>query len=290
MPTRPLYWYPVTVAGVTFTLQTSVPLPEAEPFRPFLVGGALSGPEYLVEYREAPALAQPQGKPLYRSESYEVYPDGNGGFVRWYFDGMHDFVRFVRITEDAARHVLAEYLPARQELVGAMGNCFSFSGWEHLLLREGRMILHASCVRTRYGGLLFSGPSGIGKSTQAALWQRYRGARLINGDRPVLYRSAIGWMACGSPYAGSSRCYVNASAAVRAIVLLRQAPECALRRVCGPEAFRRVFAGLTVNSWDAASVARACDLAQALTEETPVYELACTPDLAAVRLLEQELE
>ena len=281
--------YFLNIAGVGITIQTVEPLPQADQFAPFLTETLQPG--YLVEYRQVDSLPQPEAPLLYRNETYEAYPDGAGGFARWYTDGMKDFIRFARVTTDWTRkRVLAEYLRSEGELVSVLGNCFSFSGWEQLLLREHRLILHASCVSTPYGGLLFSGPSGIGKSTQAALWERFGGGRLINGDRPILRPTEEGWLAYGSPYAGSSHCHLNECCPVRAIVLLRQAPACSLRPLKGMEAFRRVFQGLTVNSWDGENMALACDLAQKLVTEVPVCELSCTPDAAAVELLRQALE
>lgn len=279
---------PLCVAGLGITLKTAVSLPIPDSFRPFLSDEVRDG--YVVEYRENPDLPEPCGDLIYRSESYEVYQDGNGGFAKWYFDGMHDFILFARVTSDLTKkRVLVEYLPSEKELVSTMGNCFSFGGWERLMLQENRLILHASCVDTLYGGILFSGPSGIGKSTQAALWERFRKARLINGDRPILRRTDQNWLACGSPYAGSSRCYVNDCCPIRVIVLLKQAETCSIRPVKGMEAFRRVFSGLTVNSWEAEAVMKACDLAQSLVSIVPVYEMACTPDERAVELLEKVL-
>ena len=283
------YLYPLTVAGVGVTLKTEIPLPVPERFQPFLSEAAAPG--YLADFREHPSLPAPDGPLLFRGESYEVYPDGADGFVCWYFNGMNEDIRFARVTTDwPAKRVLVEYLPAERELVSEMGNCFSFSGWEMLLLRERRLLLHAACVDTPVGGLLFSGPSGIGKSTQAGLWQRYAGAKLINGDRPILQKAEDGWRAWGSPYAGSSRWFVNKSCRVRAIVMLRQAPRCSLRRLSRAEAFRRVFAGITVTTWDRSCVSLSCELAEALISEIPVYELSCTPDRAAVELLRAELE
>ncbi len=281
--------YPLLVAGVGITLKTEEALPLSERFPPFLSAASADG--YLVEFREVPGLPEPIGRPLYRGETYEVYSDGVGGFERRYFDGMHDFVVFARVTDDLpARRELVEYLADGRELVMEMGNCFSFSGWEMLLLRERRLLLHASCVDTPVGGLLFSGISGIGKSTQAELWQRYAGARLINGDRPILHKGEDGWRAWGSPYAGSSRHFVNESCRVRAVVMLRQAPRCSLRRLKPAEAFRALFAGITVTTWDRSCMLLACELAESLTSDIPVYELSCTPDRAAVDLLRAELE
>lgn len=283
-----MYHYPLAVAGVGIALETPIPLAVPERFSPFRT--ELSDLAYRVEFREVSDLPEPNGEPLYRGESYEVYPDGIGGFARWYFDGMRDFIRFARVRSDyPGRRVLVEYISAEKELVSEMGNCFSFSGWEMLLLQERRLCLHAACVSTPLGGLLFSGPSGIGKSTQAELWCTYRGARQINGDRPILSKGEDGWLAWGSPYAGSSRCHVNENCPVTAIVMLRQAKECGLRRLSPSEAFRAVWSGLTMNSWDEALVEKACDLALELIAAVPVLELQCTPDEQAVNCLEQGL-
>jgi hypothetical protein len=170
-----------------------------------------------------------------------------------------------------------------------MQNSFFHVGIESLMLYRERLCFHAACVRTALGGILFSGPSGIGKSTQADLWCKYRGAEQINGDRPILSKGEEGWLAWGSPYAGSSRCYVNASCPVRAIVMLRQAGSCSLRRLSAREAFRAVWSGLTVPAWDAKAMETACDLALELSAAVPVYEFGCTPDAAAVEFLEQGL-
>ena len=72
--------------------------------------------------------------------------------------------------------------------------------------------------------------------------------------------------------------------------MLRQAPQCSLRRLRGAEAFRALFAGTTAASWDRDCVLRACRLTETLAEDVPVYQLSCTPDQAAVEILRAELE
>ena len=42
--------------------------------------------------------------------------------------------------------------------------------------------IHSSLIRSHGEGLMFIGPSGIGKTTQAELWHAYRNADIINGD------------------------------------------------------------------------------------------------------------
>ena len=45
--------------------------------------------------------------------------------------------------------------------------------------------MHASLIARNEIGIMFIGPSGIGKTTQAELWKKYREAQIINGDRGI---------------------------------------------------------------------------------------------------------
>ena len=182
-----------------------------------------------------------------------------------------------------------EYLEKGAPMIRDLHSAFFHIGFEGLMIRENRLILHAACVRTSFGGILFSGPSGIGKSTQAELWCKYRGAELINGDRPILTPDVAEWRAWGSPYAGSSKCYRNESCPIAAIVMLEQAETCAIRQLKPQEAFRSVWSGTAVQSWDSVFVERASDLVLDLIGKIPVYELKNTPDEAAVECLEAAL-
>ncbi len=125
---------------------------------------------------------------------------------------------------------------------------------------------------------------------QADLWCKHRSSVLLNGDRPIIGKEHEIWTGWGSPYAGSSRCHVNESNPITAIVLLKQASQCSIRRLDLREGVRRIYAGLTVYSWDAAFSVASFDFAVELASELPVYELCCTPDEAAVEILEQTLQ
>ena len=91
--------------------------------------------------------------------------------------------------------------------------------------RREAFILH--CAYMDFGGkaILFSGPSGIGKSTHSGLWcaEYPDKARVLNGDKCLLTREddgrifANGWPVCGS----SGICH-NEKREVAGIVLLQQ--------------------------------------------------------------------
>lgn len=159
----------------------------------------------------------------------------------------------------------------------------------HQLIQNGGFLLHASYIDCGGEAILFTAPPGTGKSTQAELWCRLRDAELINGDRAAVMMSAHGAKACGVPYAGLSKVRKNRTLPVKAIVCLSQAKSTSIRRLGGLEAFRSLWEGCSVDTWDREDMNRC---AQSLTEllcHVPVYHLACTPDESAILALEEAM-
>ena len=156
-----------------------------------------------------------------------------------------------------------------------------------LVLQAGA---YASLIESEYGGILFTGPSGIGKSTQADMWAKYEKVEILNGDRPILKKENENWKAYGSPYAGSSDYYVNKSTNVKAIIVLEQSKTCSIERLKNSRAFLKLYSGMIVNTWRPDFVERVVDLTKDLIEQIPVYLLKCTPDYEAVKMLKSVLE
>ena len=289
-----MYITTLNIAELNIELETENPIHINESFAPFLAHretGGSAGSTYRAVFRQTDRLDIPAEDGRIRTRDFDVCEESPGRYVRFYRDGREEKYYAASRFDRKSRTVQIQYLAGNEKSVSETGNSFFHIEWENLLLDEAKMILHAACVRhPKLGGILFSGPSGVGKSTQADLWCTYQGADLLNGDRTILGRGGQGWMAYGSPYAGSSRCYVNESCSVTAVVILKQVPSCQIRRMRAAEVFRAVYAGLTVNNWDSRFVDRICDLAGELIREVPVYELACTPDRYAAELLYSELQ
>lgn len=161
---------------------------------------------------------------------------------------------------------------------------------EELFLHFGRSVLHSSCVDIGGEVILFSGVSGIGKSTQAALWEEYAGANVKNGDRNLLHCIGGKEYACGLPYAGTSGICTDFTLPIRAIVFLGQAKENSIRRLAQKEAAKLLLSQSPVPNWEAMSVGRAMDAAARIAGNVPVYFLSCLPDRSAVELLQETLK
>ena len=276
--------FALSIAGVPIRMELQKEVPMTDAFRPFLTEAE---PVYTGRFRRVEVLPEHDPAVLYTGSCYRVHPGG----VRSFFDvqmGPQSYA--LSRTDYETGTIQVQYLSEGEHCVSQMDNSFFHLGFEGLLIRQDRVCFHAACVSTEYGGILFSGPSGIGKSTQAALWQRHRGAKLLNGDRPILQRTESGFLAWGSPYAGSSKCHVNASVPVSALVFLAQEPENRIRRLKPSEAFRRIYAGLTMYTWDREFMNRAVELALELASTVTCLEFGCLPDETAVEFLEGQLK
>lgn len=95
-------------------------------------------------------------------------------------------------------------------------------GAYELLIEKGAFVLHASYVWRDGRALLFSAPSGTGKSTQAHFWQAERGAEIINEDRVVIFPRNGTYYATGCWAMGGARVTKNVEAPIEALVLLSQ--------------------------------------------------------------------
>lgn len=276
-----------TLADITIGLELPEPVRVTENFLPFAGGG---GEQITVRFLQRDVLPECPGEPLFSNVSFSVFRD-EMGFFRRYHDHKEGDIPYAigRIAPDGWSETV-EYLPDFRWCFSESHNSFSHIGLEELLLYRDRVILHASFISSPLGGILFTGPSGVGKSTQAGLWETYMESTIINGDRPILGKTGKSWTAYGSPYAGSSRCHRNEKLPIRAIVKLEQGAENRVWRLTSGQAFHGLFAQMTVNSWNPDYVEKVCDLTADLVASVPVYRMICTPDRRAVETLKSALE
>lgn len=158
------------------------------------------------------------------------------------------------------------------------------------LLQRGGVFLHASMIEVDGRAILFTARKQTGKSTQAELWRKFRGARILNGDRALLQRKSGHWYAMGSPYCGTSEYCKKAELPLAAVVQLSQAKENRVIRLTAKTALAAFLEGCAYDPTDPAQTAAVMDLALAIYRDVPFYHLACLPDETAVACLEDVLK
>ena len=121
---------------------------------------------------------------------------------------------------------------------------------ERRLVKKDSMILHCAYVEYQGEAILFSAPSETGKTTQANLWEKYRGSRTVNGDRSLLGKIDGRWTAQGWPVCGTSEVCFNETVPIRAVVMLSQAEENHVEKLSPGRAFPLLYSQITVNKWN----------------------------------------
>lgn len=158
-----------------------------------------------------------------------------------------------------------------------------------MLLYKKVLFLHASQVLYQDRGIVFTAPSGTGKTTQAKLWCDLRGADMICNDRTLIRRSDNHWLTYGYPFDGSEPVISDKVCRLGCIVVLRQGNENRITRLSPAKAITSLMEQTVINGWFADARQMALELIMEVFEDCPIYLFQCTADASAVSVLENLL-
>lgn len=280
--------YMFTIANLKMKVYTEQPLIISEAFEPFRIQD--------TEKEDVTLFFEAVDDMKYIPEKY-VYEDFFGNiyeveneYIREFSIQSHKKKVYATARFLSDSQIQVKYLKEYAENIANIRSCFMHIDFAELMIRHKRLILHSSFIQTKYGGLLFSGPSGIGKSTQAALWKKHRGSEIINGDKTILKQTGKMLVGFGSPYAGSSRYFVNKSSRITAIIFLEKATHNEIERLSLVDAFRKLYSQMIINTWDRNYIENLSAGIEMIVRHIPVYRLFCTPDVESVEYLENFLD
>lgn len=276
----------IDLAGCMIKMQLTNDITISERLQPFLYEGTPTHVDVVLDVRDCVELPCPGGDGYWQGTNYYEY---HGKELRVFHVtevGKPPF-SLTYFQEDGNVSLL--YLKEYESYFTGSSGIFNRIGAEQLLLQHARLLLHASFIKYKEKGILFSAPSGTGKSTQADLWKKTMGAEIINGDRVALGLCDATWTAWGIPYAGTSGIYRNESAPILTIVVLGQAKENRICRLSAAEALRYLYPEITIHQWDKNFVERVTDLLSELITAIPIFLLECVPDESAVKVLDETL-
>lgn len=242
---------------------------------------------YTYTIEVADAFPAPRGERIAAHPDLMVYQQ-DGREMRYIgIKGTPGSYAYYEETDGTHAHVLVARAAAEMIYVDPMW--LSLLAMERRLIGRGAITLHCAYMRYKDEAILFSAPSGTGKTTQATLWEQYRGSRVINGDKSLLQQIDGRWTARGWPVCGSSGICHNEDTPIRAIVMLSQGKTDTIRRLSPFQAFTQIYSQITINSWNREAQQRSMDLIEALVAQVPVYHLSCTISENAVKCLESAL-
>ncbi len=272
-----------------------------EPMEPYCIYRVeKKTPDIFLNYSFVKQLKLPERLPIYKKDQEKIY-ESEEEVIRFVhrcspilkeIDGTvkleketGDFMnRYKKDVPNQYEIFLLEHQTLNEKKI------FYSIGLEHLLATQRAVILHSAYIDYKGKAILFSAPSGTGKSTQAELWRMNReGTEVVNGDRSILTcRDGIP-EANGLPFCGTSKIYKKKTLPIRAIVILRQGKQNVIHRLQPLEAVQWLLSECNVMFRIRQDVENTMDLLTELVQIIPVFWFSCLPDVSAVSVLEQAL-
>lgn len=174
-----------------------------------------------------------------------------------------------------------KYFDGKYAFTGPVGEIL----FRNRILFHSGIVIHASAIEWNGRGIIFTAPSGTGKSTQANLWKKYKKAKVLNGDRPAIRVIEHQPYVYGTPWSGSSPEFVNAAVPLFAVIILEQSKDNKIYRLSKEEALLRLMPRCFLPYYHENLMNLALNNLEEIIVTTPVYLLSCRPDREAVELV-----
>ena len=145
------------------------------------------------------------------------------------------------------------------------------------LIGKDTLMLHGSTVAVDGQVYLFTAPCGTGKSTHTRLWREVFGDRavMVNDDKPFLWITFDGVLACGSPWTGKHGLGSNVSVPLKGICILSRGSENRIR-ILAPEDAAEFLRSQCFVPEDSEQAGRALELLDRLIRTVSLWQMECT--------------
>ncbi len=273
------------IASFTFLLQADQEIMIPEMFLKFQIDNGI--PEYTYRIEYCNILPEIEGRRIASRDDLLVEEIEGKECRKIYFANSVNPLAITMEIDDRNSFIMVSHESAVLMKIDPF--FVSLFSLERRMYQHTSFILHSAYTQYHEKAVLFTAPSGTGKSTQAELWRKYRDAEVVNGDRGLLSLSNDILTVHGWPVCGSSKICENRSAPVSAIVALGQAKVNTVSRLKPSQAFYVLYSQLTVNSWNREFVESAMEFIEQMIDKVPVYHLDCDISEDAVCCLEEVL-
>ncbi len=186
-----------------------------------------------------------------------------------------------RYTEDFF-DVEIEVCPPSSAVLSGIDFEYAYTGFEfaNRLSYLGGAVLHGSAIAYKGEGVVFSAPSGTGKSTHTSLWKQSFGEDVVyvNDDKPALrFKDGKTWM-YGAPWSGKTDLNANICVPLKAIVFVQRAEENSIDVLPFTDAVSYIRNELVQPYHDEKLGEKLVDVMIHLAQTVPVYLLKCNMD------------
>lgn len=255
-----------------------------------------------IEILQRMPAFHPNGKILIRNEELVVCENEQGYIIM--FPSMNQ-IREAHMTVDGRFVQIyvkgVDKEKTKEELFHAIRHFFLF-----FAQRQSFFAIHSASILYRDQVWLFSGHSGMGKSTHTNLWKEQFGTEIINGDLNL-----IGWsngeqtnigqsvdkpgskrhpIVYGMPWCGTSGIASTKSYPLGGIVLLGRSDNDHFESLTNDQKIVRVMQRMISPVWTEDMLETNLKCAAKLAKEVPIYYLLCTKEPSSAYVMKARID
>ncbi len=157
--------------------------------------------------------------------------------------------------------------------------------WIINLLSLGRgVMVHACGVDDNGEGVVFVGPSGVGKSTLAELWRNQQDVAILSDECVILRKVGGRFWAYGTPWGDVPGASPKGVPLAR-VFFIKHAPQNTVKRKQGREAVTALLPRTFSTPYDPIGMQHTLGFCISLVEQVPCYELGFVPDESALSVI-----
>ncbi len=237
----------------------------------------IEDPDIILTYRECDNIKIPTCN-IIKTDVFRVFAENDTHYISYDILKGEEYSALIEISKDG-KHADCVLFDV-EDLGGASLSIRSFNMvgevLKNLVILHKGLCIHSSSLSYKNNGVIFSAPSGTGKSTHTRLWQKVfkDDVEIINDDMPVIKNIDGVWSLCGSPWSGKTEINVNKNVPLSAIVFLERGEKNEIEEIKVPECVVKILGQTLMPSYT--SMARkVMDNISSLVTTIPVYRLKC---------------
>lgn len=129
-----------------------------------------------------------------------------------------------------------------KDSLAEMEYVYSGMAFMEIAIKHKRLALHASAIKVNERAVLFSGSSGVGKTTHVNNWKKVGiDLEVINDDKPLIYKKNELYFVAGTPWSGKEVLNSNEDVRLHAIVFLEPGPRNEVKSLSNSEKLKEML-------------------------------------------------
>lgn len=263
--------YYFKIADIVFSVKIDFPIRWNPYIQKFVIENC-QDVQYYYTCQLCNSLPEITGKELYRSNNQIIYKNLDGLEERLHLLAVFDYpiILYKEIGAfEREIYIKKEYLDlvTRPESF----SIFNALAAEKVFIEQDAFVLHSAFIIESGQAILFTAPSGTGKSTQADLWSRHNGSVIVNGDRTLIKKKNGKWYGYGFPICGSSQICLNECAPIKSVIYLAQSLENSIEKLPLSQAIKKVMSEVSINFWNGDYVDKAVQIINDFCRDIDIY-------------------